>query len=329
MVPCWRYLILPLVAVIAVVPTGCGAQSAQAGNATIFGTSDCKAHGHWRSVHGRVVDGEGNGVAGARVETSLEVGEHCIVFTDAAGDFEGHVPTARCGFSYSVARAWHPTDPELYGVWAQGLSPSDSKKATIPLQPLAHVAGYVADSGGNAMAGVRVRVEGLGRAQPFVTAESDSSGRYLFAVAPTNSSITLEAGLEGHGDRSRVSVNLLPKKTVEAPDLILVPETETVAGRAILDTGAPIAGMRIVAAGAVTGSRGDVTDAHGRFNITGLCDEPLTVSARYHVPHGNGAISTRSVRFPTHAGDTAIELIVPSNEELILNPYDVFPIHVE
>lgn len=137
----------------------------------------------WPTVHGRVVDSDGNPLAGAVIAVAIEIEPKAFVFytvgptiqTDEKGQYEAPVPLP--GLRYAVyttetGLAAHQSDymPALKAGESQAQSDMVLKKAD------SFVAGRVVDEQGHGAANVAVRTNGSD--SPGRTAGTDANGNF-------------------------------------------------------------------------------------------------------------------------------------------------------
>ncbi len=169
-------------------------------------------------------------------------------------------------------------------------SPRDFE-AQLVLVPGHDVFGRVVDEGGRPVGGVRMTLYGDGPLVGMLTEVTDGEGRYRFPIAAAGRAFFL-AHRFGVGTASIPETPLSPNVDLELPDLVLRKGAE-IAGTVVNAAGRPVAGVPVYAESATRrpgGAKGEigapsgtdygsaVTDAEGRFRITGLAPGPVRLT---------------------------------------------------
>jgi hypothetical protein len=123
---------------------------------------------------------------------------------------------------------------------------------------------------------------------------------------PPNDDQALDVGLGGGAG------------TIKAPDLVLEPADQTVAGRVVDEDGKPVAGAEVAARAGVNDGNNiticnlatAMTRADGTFILTGLGASPCTISAT--LP---GATSDSVTASPAVLGNLTLKMRLPAPPE--------------
>jgi protocatechuate 3,4-dioxygenase beta subunit len=222
-------------------------------------------------LRGRVVDGEGEPVAGAEIHGEMtsfpsivrdlldgERGQAPLAVTDARGEFSagGFVPAEPL-----MVRA------ELDGATSEErltLAAPEPVPVELVLIPPARIAGTVVDADGRPVAGASVAPSNMstGQQSHFRWARADTDGRFEVTVAEPGRAI-LVANARGHARSEPVEIEVTGGQRVEDLTLALR-RGHTLEGRVVDPAGRPIEGVELSAS---PGSEVVWTDADGRFAI--------------------------------------------------------------
>lgn len=273
-----------------------------------------------RDVSGIVVDPDGNPVAGARVQISSQAvlgsaAPPAIRITDARGRFDfGDLPA----MTYSVSGAALGFTAATVAVDLRHPNPRPKPEAlVIELGPCeAAMLGIVRDASGGPIASAQVTWRPTGSISQWSsdgsvagsTVESGPDGSYEVCVTRGRVGVTAEFSADGYG-------SVVVKAVVhgrEQFDIALVPEA-VVVGKVVREGDkAAVAGALVSVSPAQwgieqTGYRSDISDASGRFRITGVAPGTHLLRAT-----ADGLASPADLPIAVHAGQTTndIELVI-------------------
>ncbi len=212
---------------------------------------------------GRVVDGEGNALAGVSVtfrtygswsEVPEAIGVPWIVdeeyrglatSTTATGEFrvEAPVPTAEVVELRVELDAFHTTEELHYGGRGgrarRAIAPGTNDLGTFTLPSAGSVSGRVVSESGFAIAGAKVFLS-----SPIaVECETDSAGRYRIEHWPPGD-CGLGVDANGYLSQFQAPVTVVAGRDVARPDIVLA-RAPTLRGRVVDEHGQPLAGAQI------------------------------------------------------------------------------------
>jgi len=220
------------------------------------------------SVSGRVSDGNGKPVEGARVHWQREGLSMVVVplsshsTTDAEGHFSFPRLWAGRGYRFTAtAKGFGTTHEDPIQ-----LRPGEAfdKMEIVLLAPSLTLSGIVTDEGGQPVPGVEIYAYGQG--QPSgLHAVTDEAGRFRFAhVSP--GTVDVRAWMET--GTSHASVNKSVKAGSQDVRLILRQGKGVVTGTVVDPAGKPLAGVKIWSDGSTV-----VSNAQGKFEMRGVAKE--------------------------------------------------------
>lgn len=236
-------------------------------------------------IVGRVLDGDGNGVADALVWS--------------------HLSEARTGADGRYVLPMDSTYPApVFRALAEGyccerfavgaLEPGEVRGPDVVLRPELAVEGRVVDSSGQPLAGATVTTYPFDR----MKVETSADGRFrLGGLDPGTGGQRVYAKKEGLvGPSHRVTAESLAGLGEEGLEFILGPGG-SVAGRVVTDRGKPVRGAVVCCNGypSSDGPGTTRTDADGTFQLTNLRPDANQLWAR----HPRWAAGTISFRFPS------------------------------
>lgn len=230
---------------------------------------------------GRVVDAQGQSVAGVCVRAQ------------PWGDEVRSGPNGRflCGT--------HRKPQAGLMFWARDIASNRTAMAditaekpvtTLTLGPGLHVQGRITDQAAVPIPAARVSltIRGPGFLSPLgAETLTDAAGCYAFSAIPPRDSTfryCMSISVVGYGPLRHLHVTLegRPGDTVDLGDIRLHPTDRTIAGTASRANGTPFA-HNVVCVGSRDRfgqpSYRVVTDAQGRFSVSGVCDGPLRLQA--------------------------------------------------
>ena len=244
-------------------------------------------------VAGRVVDRQGNPVAGAEVLSYefagySEQGSTVRVLDQAATDAQGVFSLVAPQNDRRILRGnVVGFKPGLAVDWAQPEIPSGSTgQVTLVLGPAATLGGTIVDEAGSPVPGASVEALLLapenvgvhsmkrlwGRPSKWLACQTDKAGRFEFVNLPREAGVDLRVLAPGFaavttraGSEDQASYR--PGQTDIR--LVLAPEAR-ISGKVVhKETGAPVAGVLVMASNPPA-HQGGLSDAQGRFTIANL-----------------------------------------------------------
>jgi protocatechuate 3,4-dioxygenase beta subunit len=288
------------------------------------------------SVSGRVVDEQNKPVAGARV-VYVSNGQLFAapdwrldaVVTGSDGSWR-FAALAAGSYRFLASDADHATGTSAL-VAVDGAT--EKTGVAIALPPGAVVRGRVVDTGKQPVAGARVQVgleqRGRGQRQVPRQAYSDAQGEFVVRGLPRDHLVV--SAQHEKGASNPISIDAT---SGEAKDVAITLDlTAIIAGTVVDDAGEPIEGAQVTAASAMRGSgfvesgtpsaggptlfaRGGgmgtaLTDAGGRFRITGLAEGAYNVRAtRSGASRGGRRRGGDGV--DAHTGDEKVKIVLPA-----------------
>jgi uncharacterized GH25 family protein len=278
------------------------------------------------AVSGRVVDGSGKGVSGARVtfhgasDWSQQADERYDAVTSASdGAFKfAAMPAGSFRFAGSHPE-FAPGSSEL--VTLDGANARTG--VTITLDPGASVRGRVVDTSQQPVAGARVRV-GLGQRRGMIfqsprEAYTDAKGAFEVKGLPKRELAAVamhETGSSQTKDIDATGGNV-------ADVVLVIDRTGTIAGVVVDQAGTPIEGVQVSAGPnfrdqkastdfsnwRLRGFPQELTDASGKFTLTGLAPGSYSITAlRSHAASRGRRGTTEGVVAETGTKDLKIVL---------------------
>ncbi|MEM6572466.1 MAG: carboxypeptidase-like regulatory domain-containing protein, partial [Planctomycetota bacterium] len=239
-----------------------------------------------RRVDGRVVWPDGEAAAGADVRVA-SIGRSWTYARDVRADEEGRFAVTGLGRGPWRVGAWLD-HPETREPWRAVLEPVTGGGVTLTLGEGARLTGVVVDDRGEPIERVRVTATPVGvggGADPVKERSKDPEGRFeLEGVGEGTWDLTAHAKGHGEGFPVRVEVPL----DLDGARIVL-PRLASVAGSVVDAGGAPVADVRVRAAG-----RSATTDDEGRFALTRM--QPGEVRFELSSTGEHGPPSTDPVR---------------------------------
>ena len=231
-------------------------------------------------VKGKVVDADGNPVAGATVFASSDQSAmfaRTPFLTGADGMFST-MPMLRSGKIEIRARFHDQATPRAVVITHGG---SD---LVIQLQKngLASIVGRVIDSQGKPLKGAQIEL--ITQSPRFSFGETlgatDEKGAFKADALWADANYIIEASCSGYGESESSPLHLQPGQAMTPPDLTLYKRDSTVAGVMLDANSKPVAGQQVYVNGPRTGYNNLTTDSAGKFNCTVVSGDRLTVFYR-------------------------------------------------
>ncbi len=244
-------------------------------------------------IKGKVVDPDGNPVAGATVYASSDQSpmfQNNPITAGADGTFQT-MPMIRLGRIEIRARSGTMATPR-----AMILTRSATGPVVVQLEKdaLGSITGRVVDAQGQPLRGARIELITQSARFSFGNdvGATDEKGNYKADSLWADSNYIIEANCNGYGQASSSQLHLQAGQTTTTHDLTLYKRDSSVAG-VLLDSGnKPVAGQRIYVNGPRTGYNNLTTDGDGKFNCTVVSGDRLTVF--YYVGRGYNRQSARA-----------------------------------
>jgi hypothetical protein len=237
-------------------------------------------------VKGKVVDPDGNPVAGASIFTSSDdspMFQNMAITTGGDGTFQT-LPMPRTGQLQIRARF-----KDLATSKALAVNRASHGDVVVQLEKnaLASISGRVLDPQGQPIKGAQILlIIRTGRNYAFGQngGSTDEQGYYTVASLWADAVYSVEAMRDGYGMANTSDLRLEPGQTTRARDLTLYKRDSTIAGVLLDADGKPIAGTRINLNGPRTGYSNVTTDANGQFTCSVVSGDRLNLS--YNTPSG-------------------------------------------
>ena len=245
------------------------------------------------AIKGKVVDPDGNPVAGAMVYASSDQSpmfQNNPITAGADGTFQT-MPMIRVGRIEIRARSGTMATPR-----AMILTRSSTGPVVVQLEKdaLGSIAGRVVDAQGQPLKGAQIELITQSARFSFGSdvGATDENGNFKADSLWADSNYIIEANCKGYGQASSSQLHLQAGQTTTTHDLTLFKRDSSVAG-VLLDSGnKPVAGQRIYVNGPRTGYNNLTTDGDGKFNCTVVSGDRLTVF--YYVGRGYNRQSARA-----------------------------------
>jgi RNA polymerase sigma factor (sigma-70 family) len=236
-------------------------------------------------INGRVLDPAGKPAAGATIETtqwmSANSARHLSRLSDTNGTFLfGGLREQE--FDLSVRDRQRKLAARILATPHKG----KPKQLEVQLRPMVKVTGCVRDDDGNPIADALLRLwswDGKhGTATPYI-AHTDAQGLFAMDVLVPGAMYGVQVGAKGHCGVYSREFAFKPGDTHTLADLTLKKANQSLAGVVVSKTGKPLAG--VIVRGSKVGldggfeSEARVTDAAGRFQLTGLPRGRIQVDA--------------------------------------------------
>lgn len=248
------------------------------------------------AFEGRVIDPEGNPIAGARVEAAPTSGlspgdlpadgKEALTGGDGAfslrGFREGEILSLRV-----IRRGFAPRT-------ISGIETPLPEPLTVELTPAARIAGTVLDEAGDPVAGAKlVLTEEVSkdsktpvRGRFVAVAEVDSAGRFEM-VDLTPGRFQLSALASGYLPETRGGIDLKEGNGMDGIDLVLR-RGAVIEGRVLAPDGSPVAGARVMVLDqpaqtdlGLAGRPETFADNEGRYQLGGISEGERTVAAEH------------------------------------------------
>ncbi|MGD0387403.1 MAG: carboxypeptidase-like regulatory domain-containing protein [Tepidisphaeraceae bacterium] len=232
-------------------------------------------------VKGKVVDPDGNPVAGAMVmifgsPNDAPMLQHMATTTGGDGTFQT-VPMPRTGQFQLRARFQDLATSKALLV--NRASPGD---VVIQLEKnaLATVSGRVLDPQGQPIKGAQIEL--VIRTGRFASGENsgstDEQGNYTIGALWADAVYSVNTTRDGYGQADTSDLRLQPGQTTRAHDLTLYKRDSSVAGVLLDADSKPVAGTQINLNGPRTGYSGVTTDSNGQFSCAVVSGDRLNLS---------------------------------------------------
>ena len=274
------------------------------------------------TLSGEVLDEQGRVLSGASV-MHLTFGYH--ILADANGQFEHSTYVTPLPSKVPVLVRHTPSGLGAVGV-LRDPTKSGRFHGRIILQPAYVLTGCVTDPAGKSIPAAYVKLL-MGRQSRLVTeVATDANGVYCIrSVIPPGNNLkdgyAIAACAEGFG---LTQVNQIPfhnntARPVHMDPIVLLPADQVISGVVEDSNDQPVAGALV----SVYGPRlsrtvsqppcgKTLTDAQGRFRITGVCKEPLRIYARSPLPQ------QQSGETWAHGGNENVRVVL--GQKLIFSP---------
>jgi len=252
------------------------------------------------SIRGKVVDSDGNPVAGATVFAASDQSpmfQNNPITAGADGTFQT-IPMIRAGRIEIRARFQDMATPRALIV-----TRSSSSDVVVQLHKgaLASISGRVVDAQGQPIKGASIEL--ITQSPRFSIGSdagaTDDKGNFKADSLWADSNYSIEASCNGYGQASSSQLHMQPGQTTITRDLTLYKRDSSVAGVLLDADNKPVAGQRIFVNGPRTGYNNLTTDNNGKFSCAVVSGDRLTVF--YNVGRGYN-------REPARAGDQSIVL---------------------
>lgn len=235
-------------------------------------------------VKGKVVDPDGNPVAGASVTTSSEDMPmlRMAITTGGDGTFQT-MPMPRAGQLQIRARY-----KDLATSKALAVNRASHGDVVVQLEKnaLASISGRVLDPQSQPIKGAEIELiirtgrYAFGQGGGF----TDEQGNYTVPSLWADAVYSIEAMRDGYGQASASDLRLQPGQTTRVHDLTLYKRDSTIAGVLLDADGKPVAGTQINLNGPRTGYSSVTTDTNGQFTCAVVSGDRLNVS--FNTPSG-------------------------------------------
>jgi hypothetical protein len=244
-------------------------------------------------IKGKVVDPDGNPVAGATVYAASDQSpmfQNNPITAGADGTFQT-MPMIRAGRIEIRAKSGSMATPK-----AMILTRASTGDVVVQLEKdaLGSIAGRVVDAQGQPLKGARIEIITQTPRFSFGTdaGATDEKGNYKADSLWADSNYIIEANCNGYGQASSSQLHLQPGQTTTTHDLTLFKRDSVVAGVLLDGNNKPVAGQRIYVNGPRTGYNNLTTDSAGKFNCTVVSGDRLTVF--YYVGRGYNRQSAKA-----------------------------------
>ena len=232
------------------------------------------------AVAGRVVDSDGNPVAGVRVDELWSESERCRTVTDALGRFvmTGDSPSALRFMHYQRGLGALVREEELR---------TKNGELEISLEALEIVRGTIVDENGHPLPGALVQVHSNERHGSSTVANAlvTSDGKFEFASMIPGCQYEIEAWANNY-TRFHKDLGVAGRgRAQDLGDVALRKMDRSIAGRITDDRGAPLGDLVLTAACENQDHRVFMRcDAEGRFNVFGVPAGFLRIGALQIAP---------------------------------------------
>ena len=237
-------------------------------------------------VKGKVVDPDGNPVAGASIFTSSDdspMFQNMAITTGGDGTFQT-LPMPRTGQLQIRARF-----KDLATSKALAVNRASHGDVVVQLEKnaLASISGRVLDPQGQPIKGAQILlIIRTGRNYAFGQngGSTDEQGYYTVASLWADAVYSVEALRDGYGQASTSDLRLQPGQTTAAHDLTLYKRDSSIAGVLLDADSKPVAGTQINLSGSRSGYSNVTTDGNGQFTCSVVSGDRLNIS--YNTPGG-------------------------------------------
>jgi RNA polymerase sigma factor (sigma-70 family) len=234
------------------------------------------------AIAGRVVDPDGNPVAGVRVDELWSESERCRTVTDQLGRF------VMIGDSPSALRFMH-NERKLGALVREEDLRTKNGELKICLEALEIVRGTIVDEDGHPLPGALVQVHSNERHGTSVVANAlvTTDGKFEFASMIPGCQYEIEAWANSY-TRFHKELGVAGGEQVhDLGDVTLRKLDRSIAGRITDASGAPLADLVLTAAYENQDDRVFMRcDAEGRFNVFGVPAGFLRIGALHMAPDG-------------------------------------------
>jgi hypothetical protein len=244
---------------------------------------------------GKVVDPDGNPVAGANVYLSSEdlpMMQRMSVSSKADGTFQTP-PVPRTARIQLRARAG-----DLATSKALIVSRNSPGPVTLQLEKgaLASISGRVIDPQGQPISGAQIElVIRSGRSSNWQDSGlSDSQGNFKIDSLWADGIYYVDVSRNGYGEAETSELRPAAGQILAARDLTLFKRDSTVAGVLLDAESKPVAGQRIYINGPKTGYNDLTTDSNGKFSCSVVSADRITIFYNYAPQRGYSRLSARS-----------------------------------
>ena len=253
------------------------------------------------SITGKVVDPDGNPVAGASVFVSsdlMPMFNRVAVTTNSDGVFQS-LPMQRVG-RIEIRAKFH----DLATSKAVLISQSTGDIVIhLDKNALASISGRVVDPQGNGLDGAPITLDIRMPRESFGqdAGKTDGQGNFKIDSLWPDLGYVVIASRDGYGQSVTNQLHMQPGQDTHIPDLTLFKRDTSITGTLLDENDKPVVGKRVFIRGTKSGSTNINTDANGKFIWAVVSNDPLTI---FYNLDGRGPYRRQTV----HAGDQNILL---------------------
>jgi len=229
-------------------------------------------------IKGKVVDAQGNPVAGAKVMAVPPIWEMAQPFagtTNSDGTFTVEAPRSK-----KKEKLWAEKD-DLFSRKAVDWKPGQRDPINLTVEPNVQSAieGRVLDTAGQPVTEARVQlVRMYGDIGIGVNSKVDDQGRYRFDKLFAGGEYSVEITTVHYKPDSSKRLTLKPGETTSVPQFELQKYDSQIAGTIIGEDGKPLVNQGLSIASKKTGNIWADTDEKGRFHVSTFAGDTLSLS---------------------------------------------------